>query len=146
MCQPGALRKECCQKLHWIYIQGPWDAAVNDKGNSPQIFVANVEDRTVSRIHPKIRVQNIDVKDMTQVASRYAHRPDAAAFFVGPTGPAYNRKRDTLSTFCQPASPFGIGDRPFGRRVWSFRKGMFVVRSKSGRNEGCRAAFLGCIQ
>ena len=79
-----------------IYIQGPWDLAVNDKGNSPQIFVANVEDGTVSRIDLKIKGQNVNVKDMTQVASGYGHRPDPAAFFVGPTGLAYNPKTDTL--------------------------------------------------
>ena len=45
-----------------IYIQGPWDLAVNDKGNSPQIFVANVEDGTVSRIDLKIKGQNIKVQ------------------------------------------------------------------------------------
>jgi hypothetical protein len=70
--------------------------AVNDKGNSPQIFVANVEDGTVSRIDLKIKGQNIKVKNMTQVASGYGHRPDPAAFFVGPTGLAYNPKTDTL--------------------------------------------------
>jgi hypothetical protein len=79
-----------------IYIQGPWDLAVDDKGNSPQIFVANVEDGTVSRINLQIKGQNINVKNMTQIASGYAHRPDAAAFFVGPTGLAYNPKTDTL--------------------------------------------------
>ena len=79
-----------------IYVQGPWDLAVNDKGNSPQIFVANVEDGTVSRIDLKIKRQNVKVKDMTQIASGYGHRPDPAAFFVGPTGLAYNQKTDTL--------------------------------------------------
>jgi hypothetical protein len=79
-----------------IYIQGPWDMAVNDKGNSPQIFVANVEDGTVSRIDLKIKGQSVRVKDMTQIASGYGHRPDPAAFFVGPTGLAYNQKTDTL--------------------------------------------------
>jgi hypothetical protein len=79
-----------------IYIQGPWDLAVNDNGNSPQIFVANVEDGTVSRIDLKIKGQSINVKGMTQVASGYGHRPDPAAFFVGPTGLAYNQKTDTL--------------------------------------------------
>ncbi len=79
-----------------VYIQGPWDLAVNDNGNSPQIFVANVEDGTVSRIDLKVKGQNIKVKDMTQVASGYAHQPNVAAFFVGPTGLAYNPKTDTL--------------------------------------------------
>jgi hypothetical protein len=79
-----------------IFIQGPWDLAVNDNGNSPQIFVANVEDGTVSRIDLKIKGQTIKVKDMTQIASGYGHRPDPAAFFVGPTGLAYNPKTDTL--------------------------------------------------
>jgi hypothetical protein len=79
-----------------IYIQGPWDLAVNDNGNSPQIFVANVENGTVSRIDLRIRGQRITVTNMTQVASGYGHRPDAAAFFVGPTGLAYNPITDTL--------------------------------------------------
>jgi hypothetical protein len=79
-----------------IYVQGPWDMAVNDKGNSPQIFVANVEDGTVSRIDLKIHGQSVTVKHMTQVASGYLHSPNAAAFFVGPTGLAYNPKTDTL--------------------------------------------------
>ena len=79
-----------------IYVQGAWDLAVNDNGNSPQIFVANVEDGTVSRIDLKIKGANVKVKDMTQIASGYGHRPDAAAFFIGPTGLAYNPKTDTL--------------------------------------------------
>jgi len=79
-----------------IYVQGPWDLTVNDNRNSPQIFVANVEDGTVSRIDLKIKGQNINVKNITQVASGYGHRPNAAAFFIGPTGLAYNPKSDTL--------------------------------------------------
>jgi hypothetical protein len=79
-----------------IYVQGPWDMAVNDKGNSPQLFVSNVETGTISRIDLKIKGGNVGVKDMTQIASGYGHRPDPAAFFVGPTGLAYNPKNDTL--------------------------------------------------
>jgi hypothetical protein len=79
-----------------IYIQGPWDLAVNDNGNSPQIFVANVEDGTVSRIDLKIKGQNVNVKDMTQIASGYLHQPNSSTFFVGPTGLAYNPKTDNL--------------------------------------------------
>ena len=33
-----------------IYVHGPWDLTLNDNRNWPQIFVANVEDGTVSSL------------------------------------------------------------------------------------------------
>ena len=65
--------------------------AIRRRSSSP-----NVEDGTVSRIDLKVKGQSVKVKDMTQIASGYGHRPDPAAFFVGPTGLAYNQKTDTL--------------------------------------------------
>jgi hypothetical protein len=79
-------------------IDGPWGMAVNDKGNTAQIFVSNMENGTVTRIDLKVpkRGNKIVVKDMVQVASGYPQRPDPAVFWLGPTGLAFNAAKDTL--------------------------------------------------
>jgi hypothetical protein len=79
-------------------IDGPWGMAVNDKGRTAQIFVSNMENGTVARIDLKVpkRGNNIVVKDMVQVASGYPQRPDPAVFWLGPTGLAFNAKKDIL--------------------------------------------------
>jgi DNA-binding beta-propeller fold protein YncE len=62
------------------------------------VFVSNVYSGTVTRIDLSIpqRGNKIVVKDMVQIASGYAQRPDPAAFWVGPTGLAYNAAKGVL--------------------------------------------------
>jgi hypothetical protein len=79
-------------------LDGPWDLTINDRGNSPQVFVSNVLSGTVTRID--LRVMNhgrsIKVVDAVQIASGYMHRTDPAALFVGPTGLAFDPARNIL--------------------------------------------------
>jgi hypothetical protein len=79
-------------------LDGPWDLAVNDRGNNPQLFVSNVLSGTVTRIDLKIthHGQKIQVMGETQIASGYAHRSDPAALEVGPTGLAFDPRKNVL--------------------------------------------------
>jgi hypothetical protein len=80
------------------FLDGPWDLAVNDRGNDPQVFVSNVLSGTVTRIDLRITPhgQNLQVVGETQIASGYAHRTDPAALLVGPTGLAFDPRKNVL--------------------------------------------------
>jgi uncharacterized protein (TIGR03118 family) len=72
-------------------LDGPWDLAVNDKGTTAQVFVANVLNGTISRINLAIpRGADPVVLSETLIASGYTHRTDPAALVVGPTGLAFD--------------------------------------------------------
>jgi DNA-binding beta-propeller fold protein YncE len=77
-------------------IQGPWDFTVDDEGNLVQVFVSNVLTGTVSRLDLLLGGGNVLVKSTAVIASGYLHRPDPATFEVGPTGLAYDHRRDVL--------------------------------------------------
>jgi uncharacterized protein (TIGR03118 family) len=80
-------------------LNGPWDLAINDHDDFAQVFVSNVLSGTVTRIDlrvPDKAGQAPTLLSMTQIASGYAHRPDPNALVVGPTGLAYDAKRDIL--------------------------------------------------
>jgi hypothetical protein len=81
-------------------FDGPWASAVNDKGNTAQLFVSNVEGGTVTRVNLKTVKHhgqvNLKVVSITQIASGYLVQPNSAAVIVGPGGLAYNPKNDTL--------------------------------------------------
>jgi hypothetical protein len=80
-------------------LDGPWDLAINDHGDHAQVFVSNVLSGTVTRIDlsvPDKAGQKPKVLSMTQIASGYMHGSDPNALVVGPTGLAYDAKRDIL--------------------------------------------------
>lgn len=79
-------------------LDGPWDLAVNDQGNTAQVFVSNVLSGTVTRVDLRVTDNgtNVSVQGMTQIASGYLHRTDPAALVVGPTGLVYDSKSDVL--------------------------------------------------
>jgi uncharacterized protein (TIGR03118 family) len=78
-------------------LDGPWDLAINDEGGSAQVFVSNVRSGTVTRIDLQLPAHgNPVVKSMTQIASGYASHSDPTALIVGPTGLAYDAKKDVL--------------------------------------------------
>jgi uncharacterized protein (TIGR03118 family) len=56
-------------------FDGPWAGAVNDKGNTAQLFVSNVESGTITRIDFKVVKKhgqaNLKVVSMKQIASGY---------------------------------------------------------------------------
>jgi uncharacterized protein (TIGR03118 family) len=78
-------------------LDGPWDLTINDQGDKAQVFVSNVLSGTVTRIDLQIPEHgNPIVESLTQIASGYFIRPDPSALVVGPTGLAYDAKKDLL--------------------------------------------------
>jgi hypothetical protein len=81
-----------------VFLDSPWDLAINDNGTQAQVFVSNVLSGTVSRLDLAVGggPSNVTVLNMTQVAVGYAHQPNAAALVLGPTGLAYDKAADVL--------------------------------------------------
>jgi hypothetical protein len=78
-------------------LDGPWDLAINDRGELAEVFVSNVLSGTVTRINLRVpKNGNPIVEGMTQIASGYGHACNAAAVVVGPTGLAYDAAKDIL--------------------------------------------------
>jgi uncharacterized protein (TIGR03118 family) len=78
-------------------LDGPWDLTINDEGKEAQVFVSNVLSGTVTRIDLRIPSTGAPVVEkMTQIASGYKHEANDEALVVGPTGLAYDAKRDIL--------------------------------------------------
>ena len=76
-------------------IDGPWDSALIDRGNSATLFVANGLSGTVTRLELSWTSAKI-VQSAVQIGSGYAHRCDPVTFVDAPTGLVYNPKTDEL--------------------------------------------------
>ncbi len=77
-------------------IDGPWDSALSDEGDSAKFFVANGLTGTVVRLDLKVNSNGVFVKNVTQIASGYLHQCDAVTFVDAPTGLVYAADRDVL--------------------------------------------------
>jgi uncharacterized protein (TIGR03118 family) len=78
-------------------LDGPWDLTINDMGSSAQVFVSNVLNGVVTRIDLTIPAGGDPVvQGLTRIGSGYLTRTDPAALVIGPTGLAYDAKRDLL--------------------------------------------------
>jgi hypothetical protein len=77
-------------------INGPWDAALFDEGNSAIYFVANGLTGTVVRFALHVTSSGVSVKNVTQIASGYLHQCDPVTFVDAPTGLVYDAERDVL--------------------------------------------------
>lgn len=77
-------------------INGPWGLAINDKGNSAQVFVSNVFDGTVTRLDRSFKGSGVTVDKGTTIASGYTFALSAGAIVVGPAGLFYDKKKDVL--------------------------------------------------
>ena len=76
---------------------GPWGLAVNDQGDSAQVFISNVLDGTVTRLNVSFKHGVFSVVGSpTTIASGYTWNTDASALVVGPAGLAYDRASDRL--------------------------------------------------
>ncbi len=76
---------------------GPWGLAVNDHGDTAQLFISNVFDGTVTRLNASFEKGVFSVVGApTTIASGYAKNTDPAALVVGPAGLAYDRASDRL--------------------------------------------------
>jgi hypothetical protein len=70
---------------------------INDQGSRAQVFVSNVLNGVVTRIDLTIpNGGNLVVESLTRIASGYLTRTDPAALVIGPTGLAFDAKRDIL--------------------------------------------------
>ncbi len=77
------------------YIDGPWDSAVIDNGNTATLFVANGLSGTVTRLVLSATAGHI-VQSAVQIGSGYAHQCDPVTFVDAPTGLVYNPKTGDL--------------------------------------------------
>ncbi|MGF6755879.1 hypothetical protein [Paraburkholderia sp. GAS42] len=77
-------------------IDGPWDLTIFDEGNKAKVFVSNVLNGTVVRLDVAVNENGVQIERVTQIASGYPFRGDVAALVVGPTGLAYDPRRDVL--------------------------------------------------
>lgn len=77
-------------------VNGPWDSALFDEGNSAKYFVANGLSGTVVRFDLSVTSNGVSVKNVTQIASGYLHQCDPVTFVDAPTGLVYDEDRDVL--------------------------------------------------
>jgi uncharacterized protein (TIGR03118 family) len=108
-------------------LDGPWDLTINDEGDKAQVFVSNVLSGTVTRIDLTIpQAGNPIVESLTQIASGYVHRPDPSALVIGPTGLAFDAKKNVLyvastgdnAIFAISAAKNRTSDAGMGRLVY----------------------------
>jgi hypothetical protein len=78
------------------FFDSPWGLAINDLGDTAQIFVANVLSGTVSRLDVAITSAGIVIQRKTAIATGYTHRTDPAALVLGPAGLLYDPLADVL--------------------------------------------------
>jgi hypothetical protein len=77
-------------------INGPWGLAINDNGNSAQVFVSNVFDGTVTRLDLSFKGSGVTIDKSTTIASGYTFALSAGAIVVGPAGLFYDKRKDVL--------------------------------------------------
>jgi hypothetical protein len=77
-------------------LDGPWDLALQDNGNTAIVFVSCVLNGTVTRLDLTIDSKSVTLNKATQIASGYLFAPNMAALVVGPTGLAYDSYADVL--------------------------------------------------
>lgn len=81
-----------------VKLDGPWDLALVDLGNTAVVFVSNVLNGTVTRLILSVPNSGSNVKVLSSVTigSGYGHAPNGPALVVGPTGLAFNPLLDLL--------------------------------------------------
>lgn len=79
-----------------VFLDGPWDLALDDDGARAHIFVSNVLNGTVSRLDVSVGAAGVALLRKQTVAAGYPHMPNDAALVLGPTGLAFDEASDTL--------------------------------------------------
>jgi DNA-binding beta-propeller fold protein YncE len=78
-------------------LDSPWDLTVNDKGDTAQVFVANVKSGTVTRIDLTVPLGGTPkVESETLIASGFTSQANSTALILGPTGLAFDARTGTL--------------------------------------------------
>jgi DNA-binding beta-propeller fold protein YncE len=88
---------------HWlqswtdpVFLDGPWDLALDDDGSRVHVFVSNVLNGTVSRLDVAVESGGLKLLKKTTIGIGYTHIPNMAALVLGPTGLAFDEGSDTL--------------------------------------------------
>jgi hypothetical protein len=81
-----------------VFLDGPWDLAIDQHGSIADVFVSNVVNGTVSRLVLSIPSSGDNIKVLSEaiIGTGYGVAPNAAALVVGPTGLAFDDATDTL--------------------------------------------------
>jgi DNA-binding beta-propeller fold protein YncE len=79
-----------------VFLDGPWDLALDDHGARAHIFVSNVLNGTVSRLDVSVGPAAVTLLSKRTIATGYTHVPNLAALVLGPTGLAFDEANDTL--------------------------------------------------
>jgi DNA-binding beta-propeller fold protein YncE len=79
-----------------VFLDGPWDLAIDDHDSEAHVFVSNVLNGTVSRLDVTVTSGGVTLQKKTTIATGYTHVPNAAAVVLGPTGLAFDAGTDTL--------------------------------------------------
>jgi hypothetical protein len=79
-----------------VFLDGPWDLAIEDNGSTAHVFVSNVLNGTVSRLDVSVSSAGVTVLKKTTIATGYTHVPNDAALILGPTGLAFDRATSRL--------------------------------------------------
>lgn len=77
-------------------LDSPWDLTINDQGSAAQVFVSNVLSGTVTRLNFSISYSGVTLISKTQIGSGFGHQIIPAIVAVGPTGLAFDPRRDIL--------------------------------------------------
>ncbi|WP_353071259.1 YncE family protein [Tunturiibacter gelidoferens] len=98
---PGSLlvinnQGKLIQTFTSVEIQGPWDMALVDCGDTAIAFVSNDLTGTVVRLDFKVSSSGLTLQRTKTIASGYVHRGDPVTLFVSPTGLVYDDRRDVL--------------------------------------------------
>ncbi|MDE2220128.1 MAG: hypothetical protein KGL25_01720 [Gammaproteobacteria bacterium] len=79
-----------------VFLDGPWDLAIDDHGAQAHVYVSNVLNGTVSRLDVQVSSHGLTLLRKVILAFGYAHVPNQAAVVLGPTGLAFDADEDTL--------------------------------------------------
>jgi len=79
-----------------VFLDGPWDLAIDDQSSTAHVFVSNVLNGTVSRLDLAVTASGVTLQKKATIATGYAWFPNSAALVVGPTGLAFDAKTGTL--------------------------------------------------
>ena len=83
-------------------VGGPWGMALNDSGDTAQLFVSNIFDTkgnfagSITRLDVLLSPSGVTVLKAITIASGYTSAPDTAGTVVGPAGLAYDSYNDVL--------------------------------------------------
>jgi DNA-binding beta-propeller fold protein YncE len=79
-----------------VFLDGPWDLAVDDHGSVAHVYVSNVLNGTVVRLDVAVNWNGVSLQHMTTIATGYTHVPNGPALVLGPTGLAFDAASNTL--------------------------------------------------